>query len=198
MKGQTKSASLLEGIFSLAETMIISLFLVSLVFVFLLRTTTITGNSMLDTLSEGDRVVMTAWYSTPKQGDIVVIDAQHAVTMDDSGELTVSEGMDRYIVKRIIATAGQKIDFNFSKGIVYVDGKFLDEPYISGLTHLDEGAFTGHYPLTIPEGYVFVMGDNRRDSQDSRSYRIGLVPVDDIKGKILMRVYPFRKFGLID
>ena len=198
MKGQTKSASLLEGIFSLAETMIISLFLVSLVFVFLLRTTTITGNSMLDTLSEGDRVVMTAWYSTPKQGDIVVIDAQHAVTMDDSGELTVSEGMDRYIVKRIIATAGQKIDFNFSKGIVYVDGKVLDEPYISGLTHLDEGAFTGHYPLTIPEGYVFVMGDNRRDSQDSRSYRIGLVPVDDIKGKILMRVYPFRKFGLID
>ena len=198
MKGQTKSASLLEGIFSLAETMIISLFLVSLVFVFLLRTTTITGNSMLDTLGEGDRVVMTAWYSTPKQGDIVVIDAQHAVTMDDSGELTVSEGMDRYIVKRIIATADQKIDFNFSKGIVYVDGKVLDEPYISGLTHLDEGAFTGHYPLTIPEGYVFVMGDNRRDSQDSRSYRIGLVPVDDIKGKILMRVYPFRKFGLID
>jgi len=153
---------------------------------------------MLDTLGEGDRVVMTAWYSTPKQGDIVVIDAQHAVTMDDSGELTVSEGIDRYIVKRIIATAGQKIDFNFSKGIVYVDGKVLDEPYISGLTHLDEGAFTGHYPLTIPEGYVFVMGDNRRDSQDSRSYRIGLVPVDDIKGKILMRVYPFRKFGLID
>lgn len=198
MKGQTKSASLLEGIFSLAETMIISLFLVSLVFVFLLRTTTITGNSMLDTFDEGDRVVMTAWYSTPKQGDIVVIDAQHAVTMDDSGELTVSEGIDRYIVKRIIATAGQKIDFNFSKGIVYVDGKVLEEPYISGLTHLDEGAFTGHYPLTIPEGYVFVMGDNRRDSQDSRSYRIGLVPVDDIKGKILMRVYPFRKFSLID
>lgn len=198
MKEMSKSSKICEGIFSLAETMIISLFSVSLVFVFLLRTTTITGISMSETLGEGDRVVMTAWYGAPKQGDVVVIDAQHAVTMDESGQLVTSNGFDKYIVKRIIATSGQKIDFDFPKGIVYVDDKVYNEPYISGLTHLDEGAFSGHYPVTVPEGYVFVMGDNRRDSQDSRSYRLGLVPEEDIKGKILMRVYPFRKFGLID
>jgi signal peptidase I len=198
MKEKTKASIIREKIFSFAETMIISLFSVTLVFVFLLRVTTITGISMAETLSEGDRVIMTAWYGTPKQGDVVVINAEHAVTMNDSGELVASKGINKYIVKRIIAVPGQKVDFDFHKGTVYIDDKVYDEPYITGLTHLDEGAFTGHYPLTVPDGYVFVMGDNRRDSQDSRSYRIGLIPEEDIVGKILMRVYPLKDLGLID
>lgn len=198
MKDKRSKSRFLTELEGLAETMLISLFIVSLVFTYIFRITTITGISMKETLEEGDRVIMTAWYSSPKQGDVVVIDAQHAVTLDESGELVTKKGMDMLIVKRVIAVEGQKVDFDFRQGMVYIDDKLCDEPYISGLTHLDEGAFPEMYPVTVPEGYVFVMGDNRRDSQDSRSYRLGFVPVDDIKGKVLMKISPLSEIGLID
>ena len=106
-------------------------------------------------------------------------------------------GMNRLIVKRIIATEGQTVDFDFQRGIVYVDGEVYNESYISGLTHLDEGAFTDRYPITVPKGYVFVMGDNRRNSLDSRSKELGYVSVDNIEGKVLWRIYPADKLGSI-
>ena len=198
MKDKNTHSRLLNELSGLAETMLISLFVVSLAFTYIFRTTTIIGSSMNETLSEGDRVIMTAWYNSPKQGDVVVIDAQHAVTFDESGSLVTKNGIDKMIVKRIIAVEGQKVDFDFVQGKVYVDNKLYSEPYISGLTHLDEGGFPDQYPVTVPKGYVFVMGDNRRDSQDSRSYRIGFVPVDDIQGKVLMRISPIIDFGIID
>ena len=152
---------------------------------------------MEKTLNEGDKFIMSTWWTSPKQGDVVVINANESVTIGDDGGLVDGIGMNRLIVKRIIATEGQTVDFDFQRGIVYVDGEVYNESYISGLTHLDEGAFTDRYPITVPKGYVFVMGDNRRNSLDSRSKELGYVSVDNIEGKVLWRIYPADKLGSI-
>jgi signal peptidase I len=105
-------------------------------------------------------------------------------------------GLNKRIVKRVIATGGQEVKINFENGDVLVDGKLLDEPYIKNLTNLDENAFK--YPFVVPEGYVFVLGDNRAMSKDSRHPNVGLVQEDYIIGKIIFRIFPFDKIGFVD
>ena len=188
---------LLSAVSDFFETAIISLFTVTIVFSLFFRTASVSGVSMEETLNEGDKFIMSTWWTSPKQGDVVVINANESVTIGDDGRLVDGIGMNRLIVKRIIATEGQTVDFDFQRGIVYVDGEVYNESYISGLTHLDEGAFTDRYPITVPKGYVFVMGDNRRNSLDSRSKELGYVSVDNIEGKVLWRIYPADKLGSI-
>lgn len=175
--------------------LLITLLAVCLVFTYLMRIAEVSGDSMSATLESGDKVIMTSFCNKPKQGDIVVFYASGAVTLDDGGGLVISAGLRRSLMKRVIAAEGQTVDFDFERGIVYVDGRELNEPYISGLTHSDQGAFTGKYPIKVPEGYVFVMGDNRRASIDSRAKEIGFVPVDDIIGKVIFRLSPFGLIG---
>lgn len=188
---------LLSAVSDFFETAIISLFTVTIVFSLFFRTASVSGVSMEETLNEGDKFIMSTWWTSPKQGDVVVINANESVTIGDDGGLVDGIGMNRLIVKRIIATEGQTVDFDFQRGIVYVDGEVYNESYISGLTHLDEGAFTDRYPITVPKGYVFVMDDNRRNSLDSRSKELGYVSVDNIEGKALWRIYPADKLGSI-
>ena len=88
------------------------------------------------------------------------------------------------------------MDIDFDTGNVYIDGEVINESYINDLTDRDEGGF--EYPITIPDGYVFVLGDNRGVSKDSRSYQVGLIPVEDIIGKVVFRISPIEKFGFVD
>jgi len=113
----------------------------------------------------------------------------------DGTRLYRALGLNKRIVKRIIATEGQRVKIDFTNGDVFVDGELIDEPYIKNLTLEDHEAFD--YPVIIPKGYVFVLADNRYVSKDSRHPDIGLVPVDHIVGKCFLRVFPLTEISII-
>ena len=168
-------------IYDWLQCIVYALVVCVLVFVFFFRTIDVVGHSMEPTLQEGDKLIVSNLFYTPEYGDIVVL------RKESFGE--------KAIVKRVIATEGQTVDIDFEQGIVYVDGIALDEPYIAEKTTrpLD---FTGE--VTVPEGCVFVMGDNRNRSNDSRDDKIGMVDVRYIIGRELIRVFPLSSFGLVD
>ena len=162
-----------------------------LIFIFIGRTIGVDGISMMQTLQDYDRVIMSNLFYTPKNGDIIVFRSQNESFHDTP------------LVKRVIATAGQTIDINFETGDVYVDGVLRDEPYINTMT-TSKHDFEGQ--ITIPDGYVFVMGDNRNNSTDSRDKKVGLVDTRYILGKVLFVLIPgagadgqrdWSRFGLI-
>lgn len=187
-----------EDILFFIESAFIALFITSMIFTYILHIAVVNGESMENTLMPDDRLVTTSWYSSINQGDIVIIYAGDSVTLNDDGSLNIGKGLRKTLVKRVIAVEGQTVDINFERGAVYVDGKMLDESYITSLTHMDEGAFTYKYPVEVPEGYVFVMGDNRQVSKDSRSDEIGFVSLESITGKVIMRVFPLDAFGFVE
>lgn len=197
MKNNNFFGVLYREIISFIELIIITLFLMTMIFTYVLRIATVNGDSMKNTLISGDRLITTAFCNSPEQGDIVIIYAGDAVTLDENRNLEINKGLRKTLVKRVIAVEGQTVDIDFERGAVYVDSVMLDESYITGLTHMDEGAFTGQYPVTVPKGYVFVLGDNRQVSKDSRSSELGFVAVKNITGKVLMRISPLETFGFV-
>ncbi len=162
------------------QCIVSALVIAILVFTFFARTTSVVGSSMLPTLEEGDLLLISRLFYQPKRGDVIVL--RKASFMTDP------------IVKRVIATEGQTIDIDFQEGVVYVDGVALDEPYVNSLTKEPED-FTE--PVTVPEGHVFVMGDNRNRSTDSRSAMVGCVDTRFILGKALLRLAPLNKLGRV-
>ena len=169
-----------SGVFDWIQVVVTALVACMLIFVFLGRTVGVIGPSMESTLIEVDRLIISNLFYTPKYGDIVV--------------LRKDEFKSDPIIKRVIATEGQTVDIDFEAGVVYVDGLALDEPYVNTPTNLRED-FTG--PVTVPEGCVFVMGDNRNRSTDSRTEKIGCVDTRYIIGRALFRMWPLNKFGSI-
>ena len=147
-----------------------------LVYVLFFRAVVVVGDSMFDTLVNGDRLLLVnnLVYQNPKQGDIIVASKDSF----RNGEC---------IIKRVIATEGQTVDIDFTTGTVYVDDVALDEPYLYSGTYRPEGM---KFPLTVDEGCIFVMGDNRMDSKDSRSIEIGLIDQREVLGKAIFLLLP--------
>lgn len=180
-------------ILSAANYALCVIFIFLVLFSYIFSFVGIDGDSMKPTLSSGDVIFTLNVGYTPARGDIVTIDNKTAALLDESGNITEKDALNCIISKRIIALGGDTIDFDFETGKITVNGEVIEESYISEPTTRDEGAF--QYPLTIPEGYVFVLGDNRNISKDSRHGDIGLVPADEIAGKVILKVYPFGDFG---
>jgi signal peptidase I len=169
-------------IYDMVGVAVTSVVIVAIAFSFIFRTVGVNGSSMFPTLEDKDRIILSAYPYKPHTGDIVVTCQPSKV-----------DYIEPTLVKRIIATEGQTVDIDFVLGIVYVDGEALDEPYVNEPVHKPE-SFTG--PVTVPEGYVFVMGDNRNASTDSRDSRVGLIREDFLLGKALFRIHPFGNFKI--
>ena len=152
--------------------------LVAIMILFLLvfRVIVVSGSSMYDTLIDGDYLLLVSnlFYNDPQQGDIIVASMEN---FDDGAP----------IVKRVIATEGQTVDIDFNRGIVFVDGIALEEDYTYTPTNVDEGA---DFPQVVEEGCVFVMGDNRNKSHDSRSTDIGQIDRREVLGKAIYLFLP--------
>lgn len=168
-------------IYDWMQSLVFALIICIIVFVFIFRIVDVSGDSMNPTLLNGDKLVVSDVFYKPKQGDIVIF--------------RKDEYKAEALVKRVIATEGQTIEIDFDRGRVYVDGERLDEPYIAEPTH-NQLDFQG--PQTVPEGCVFVIGDNRNASSDSRRAQIGMVDERLIVGKVLLRVFPFDSIGVPD
>lgn len=199
----SKGSKIFNEFCDMVESVLFSIFTVILIFTFLFKVASVIGSSMVPTLEEGDKlIVSSAFYNQPEQSDVVIIDAENAHLLVDSDsdgqvdDVEISNGLQKPIVKRVIAVEGQTVDIDFENGNVYIDGEIINEPYINNLTTNDEYAF--QYPITIPEGYIFVLGDNRIVSKDSRHPEVGLVDIDYVIGKVVLRISPLEKFGFID
>lgn len=160
-----------------AQALITAVVGVVALFTFFVRLIGVSGGSMQDTLYTGDRLlVLNSVFCDFQPGDVVVVN-------DYNAELSET------IVKRIIAVGGQTVDIDFASGVVYVDGEALEEPYIKEPTYTTEGT---EFPLTLAEDEVFIMGDNRNHSTDSRSPKLGPVKRGYLQGKAVFLLMPGR------
>ena len=148
------------------------------------------GDSMASTILNGEKLIIEKSFYL-RNGDIVYIDCSRANLLGDGGVVS-SEGIEQNLIKRVIAMGGQTVEFDFSKGKVLVDDEPLDEPYVQEPTYSSMGnAF--EYPITVPAGYVYVLGDNRNNARDSRDEKIGLIAEEQILGKIVLKINPEGK-----
>ena len=168
-----------EIVYEWMDSFVFSIILILIVFVFGFRVVGVDGESMMPTLNNMDWLAVQAINSTIERGDIVVI-TQPNITNEP-------------LIKRVIAVGGDTLDINFMTGEVKVNGEVIDEPYIMAPTH-NQGDF--NKPIRIPEGYLFVMGDNRNDSLDSRFDSIGIIDERYVLGVASVRLFPFGEWEI--
>jgi len=170
-----------QGLYLWMQSLVVVLLPVILVLSFVGGPLRVQMASMTPTLLEGDQMVVRSIFYSPQRGDVVVF-ARH----------DFQDG--QAIVKRVIALEGDVVDINTETGIVYLNGQALYEPFTNGPTNR---AGDMSYPFTVPEGHVFVIGDNRNNSMDSRHTEIGPVDEREIIGQVVAVILPFSRVGLI-
>ena len=162
------------------EALISAALVLVLIFSFFFRIIQVDGSSMVPTLVNGDKLIVWGAGYEPQRGDVVIVDSY------------TSYG--KPLVKRVIAKGGDTISIDYEKGTVTVNGEVLQEDYIAEPTYL---GYDVEFPYTVPEDTVFVMGDNRNQSLDSRSTYVGCIDERDILGKVLVCFMPFTDFGVV-
>ena len=183
--------NVVDEILEWAESFVFGIFVMLFIFTFFFRIVLVDGGSMNDTLADKDRLILTHIAYTPEKDDIVVVN---------------SRGLNKTIIKRVIGTAGDRIKIDYNKNAVYVNGKQISNDKIKPVPMVDKGEFIfdtkyivspGVYEYTVPDESVFVMGDNRNNSTDSRSPYVGFVKTEDVLGKAFFRMYPIKDFGSV-
>ena len=187
-KEEKEPKSIAFELYSMLHDLVYILAIVTLLFVFVVRLVGVDGTSMMPTLHHGDYLILESNFlydaDDIENGDIVVLNVPYYWERDRS-----------LIVKRVIAMEGQTVDIDFETGDVYVDGKLLDEPY---LTEKSFGDCNLDLPYQVPDNRYFCMGDHRSTSVDSRHTEVGCVSEEQIVGKIVFRVWPLSDFGALD
>jgi len=167
-------------LFDWAESLVTALIILTMLFAFFVRLVGVAGESMENTLHNNEFLIVSDLLYEPEAGDIVV--------------MTKKTFMEDSFVKRIIATEGQTVDIDYDRGVVSVDGVELIEPYTKTLTTRRGDV---QFPVTVPEGHIFVLGDNRNGSTDSRVSSCGMIDERMILGRVLFRIFPLGKFGTV-
>ena len=173
---ETENLTWQQSVLLYLHDLIYMLAALMIVFLLLFRMVVVSGPSMYSSFWDGDwlLVLSNVFYQDPEKGDVIIASKDSF----NAGEP---------IIKRVIATEGQKVDIDFEAGIVYVNDVALEEDYTYTPTNLDEGM---SFPLIVSDGCIFVMGDNRNKSRDSRSPDIGLIDKREILGKAVFLIYP--------
>jgi len=188
----------LHELYDWTESILAGLILVITVLTFLIRGTRVEGGSMLPTLEDTQFLAITHLYSELKHNDIVVV---YAKDIDGYGQ-------GRAVIKRVIGLPGDVISLDSQNGTVYRNGNALPLEYKDGLIYEDghiisdltrsRSDMLDGVELTVPENSLFIMGDNRNSSKDSRDSSVGMVDENYVIGRVLLRITPFEKFGTVD
>ncbi len=190
-ENKTPETNLKKELLDWALTIIIAVVIAFVLKTFVMTLAKVDGQSMEPTLQHADRMYVNKLFYKPERGDVVIVKSEKT--------------NDRFWIKRVIAVEGDTLYIDFERGDVYVNGEMIDEPYIKEPTRrtgryidnlMSKGEFTIGNPITIKEGEVFVMGDNRNNSADSRV--IGPVAVEDIEGHAVFRFWPLNDMGCKD
>lgn len=178
---EVKESQKHKSVFDWVSSIMAAFVVIFLIFAFAFRVVQVSGESMTKTLDNGDWLLVSNIENDIRFGDIVVADSPNY----DGGP----------VIKRVIGVEGDEIFIDYDKGVVYVNGEILEEPYAKTLT---TKSYDIEFPVKVPEDCVFLMGDNRNGSLDSRSTKIGMVDEKYVLGRVLMRVFPFEEIEYIN